>query len=84
MLAEKLHSISQGQALAWPMLHCFVKCGTRYEYIPGCRDKPPSVHRVAIPQVDPVTHVLDIVQVGVFQLPHHRVYAKMEIRCRAP
>jgi hypothetical protein len=26
----------------------------------------------------------DVMQVGIFQLPHHRVYAKMKIRCRAP
>jgi hypothetical protein len=42
------------------------------------------VHRMAVPQVDPVTHVLDVVQVGIFQLPHHCVYAKMEVLCCAP
>jgi len=82
MLPEKLHSIAQGQALCRPVLYRFLECGARYEYVPCRRHKPSPVHRVAIPQVDAVTHVLDVVQVGVFQLPHHVVYAEMEIRCR--
>jgi hypothetical protein len=74
--------VAKYKPLIRPLLHGFVECGSCNVYMPDRCNDPSDVQGVLIPQLHPVTHICDVVEVGILKFPQQLIHHTIQVGIR--